>query len=339
MARANHKAVVRAGALKKKKSFTIHDVAAKAGVAVGTVSGVLSGKPIHSPKMVARVRAIIRETGFKPRRHKDRLQTTGFRQFGLLYPEPEITKTGMSTPLAQMLVRGIDEIMAETNDQLIVTQMSPGGRMPICIEKHQVEGLIIRSGDYPDSFLKKLRGIPSVWAMGNRPQPKGIDSVGVDNVRLGSMAAEKFLATRAKRVLLVHHDDQFNLELVIRNAACEDILRNKSIEVKRVTLAKLPDALRNHQIPTAVFVPGHDAEVIRIYHLLAETGHRPCGKTPIVCAASDMLTIASLNANLHVLSINPEAIGRAAARQLLWRISHLHEPPQTVLVSPVEAQR
>jgi hypothetical protein len=35
-----------------------------------------------------------------------------------------------------------------------------------------------------------------------------------------------------------------------------------------------------------------------------------------------------------MLSIDPFEIGRAAARQLLWRCDHLHEPARTLLISP-----
>lgn len=319
------------------QKVTIAEVAKRAEMSVGTVSGVLNRRQGHSPETIAKVRSVVLETGFKPRRYKGRKVTSRLHQFAFLYPEPRVTKHGMVTYLGMTLARGADEVFAEQGNQLIVTQLQPGGRMPLCIKKHQVEGVLVRAGDYPDNLVGQLKGVPAVWVIGNRPPPVEMDFVGVDNLRLGRLAAEQLLRLQPKRVLLIETEQQFNLELRIRSQACEDVLSFKSVKVQRVHHADLAAALSsNERGLTALFVPGHDDDVQRVSQLLSEASAGVRRKTRIVSVVTDphLQRLDSLSSSMVVLTIDPLEIGRAAARQLLWRREHPHESARTVLISP-----
>ena len=290
---------------------------------MGTVSGVLNGRLDQAPETVAKVRALIRETGFKPRRYKNRPDVVGFRQFALLHPESQGAISASTTHLAQKLAQGADEVFAECNDQLIVTQMTGDGKLPRCLIKQKFSGLIIRGGDFPDVLFEKLRGIPSVWAFSIKAAPEDLDNVGVDNIQVAAMAARMIRNSGAKRALLLQHDDTFNLELVVRNCVCENILRTRSFPVDFVSLADLGTAISAHdRHSTAVFVPGHDPQSVAAYQILQEQGHKPCVKAPLVCVTANPGLLAAIDPNITAIFIEPMEIGKAAARQLLWRISH-----------------
>lgn len=308
---------------------TIYDIAKLAGVSVGTVSGVLNGNVLQSPETAAKLRAIMLQMGYSPRRYKGRGKGNIKWQFAFLYPPLQITKHGMITPLGLALSQGADEVFGESNYQMTVIAMHADGTMPRCIAKRQVAGVIVRGGDYPDDLVEQLRGIPAVWAVSNRPPPFKIDSVGIDNLRLGGEAGEMLLKLQAKRVLLIEHEDQYNLELKIRLLACEDMLAGKGVVSRRVALKKLATEIREGD---AVFVPGHDKEVAEIHTLLTSRKIKFGDSIPIVCAATDDASIRELDKRIAVLPIDPIIIGRAAARQLLWRLDHFFEPPRTILV-------
>ncbi|BDG23669.1 hypothetical protein TthSNM33_08630 [Thermus thermophilus] len=57
----------------KRKKPTIHDVAAKAGVGLGTVSRVLNDHPAVRPETRARVLRAMEELGYAPNPHARRI--------------------------------------------------------------------------------------------------------------------------------------------------------------------------------------------------------------------------------------------------------------------------
>lgn len=319
--------------MKSKKKLSIRDIASLSGLSVGTISGVMNGRRIHSPETVAKVKAVVRQSGYSPRKYDGRKTQKSIQQFGFLFPEVAQGK-GVITYLGIELARGAEEIFARQNDELIITEMRSGGRTPLCIEKYQVDGLIIRGGDYPEHLETMLQGIPSVWVMGNRPHPVDFDSVSLDNLHLGGLAADRLLKERVEHIFMIHHKDQFNMELGIRLMACEEALKHKSVTCERVLLGDLPTAIAKKKRKSGVFVPGHDAEVLETCRLLQSKGLGPCTKVPIVCAATDRDALLKAYPKLVTLWINPFALGRAAAQQLLWRMMNLNEPSQSILLRP-----
>lgn len=319
--------------MKSKENLSIRDIASLAGLSVGTISGVMNGGRIHSPETVAKVKAVIRQSGYTPRKYQGRKTQKSIRQFGFLFPEV-IQGKGLITYLGIELARGAEEVFAKQNDELIITEMRSEGRTPLCIEKFQVDGLIVRGGDYPEHLEMMLRGIPSVWVMGNRPHPVDFDSVSLDNLHLGGLAADRLLKERVEHIFMIHHKDQFNMELGIRLMACEEALKHKSVTYERVLLEDLPSSIAKKKRKSGVFVPGHDAEVLETCRLLQSRGLGPCTKIPIVCAATDRDALVTAHPRLATLWINPFALGRAAAQQLLWRMMNLNEPSQSILLRP-----
>jgi DNA-binding LacI/PurR family transcriptional regulator len=319
------------------QTVTISKIAALAGVSVGTVSGVLNGNTAHAPKTAARIRALAREMGFNPRRYEGRSAARGMRQFVFLYSAPQLAKHGMLTPLGIAVAQGADEIFASGNDQLIVAQMRSNEAMPICIQKRQVAGVIVRGSDYREDLIERLNGIPSVWTIGSRTPPLEIDAVGVDNVWLGGMIARRILRTDVERVLSIEHEDNFHLELKIRALACEDVLRQNAVVVEKVGMTKLPAAIKKSRRPkTGIFIPGHDAEVLEAYRAIETARLKPRRDIPIFCAATEMECVRRIDERIIAISIDPIGIGRAAARQLLWRLDHMHEAIRTMLICPKE---
>ena len=320
-----------------KTSLTLADVARQAGCSVGTVSGILNGKGSHAPAMIARVMEAVRATGFTPRKKSSPRITRQGSQFTLYFPEDSAPGIARSTFLGVSMTRGVEEVLAAERHHLLITEARSDGSVPALISKGQIDGIILRAANYPQPFLESLRSIPAVWAFGVHPPPLHIDLVSVDNVRLGILAAERFSEAAVEEVRIIHRRDEDNLEILIRILSCEHALLQRGISVSRLALESAesellvkPISLKKQQ---GIFVSGHDADVLKICRIIKSK--RLTDQTAFLGVVADHQSVLSAYPDSQLIRIDPEAVGRAAANQLLWRLQNLHAPPQTVLVRAV----
>lgn len=313
------------------KKITARDVARKAGVSVGTVSRILNNLSGHAPATIARVRAAMYELGFSPPKLKPSGMKRKVHQVALLFPDHESTPLGMVTPLGLGLAKGADEVLARNRQQLLVTQMRGVNELPYCITRHQVEGVLVRDGVMPDSFVENLRGLPCVRIFGTRRASQSEDVVTSDNYQLGLMAARTMLGARKKKFLLITHDHLFLDEFQLRVFACRLALQQAGVEVDVVSVDQIKKLAKES---FTAFIPGHDEHVEAVARLLGETGGWSKGKFSLVAAVTDRDRLTRNFPWMEVVSVYSEDLGRAAAQQLLWRMQHPNDSPRTILVPP-----
>ena len=330
-----------------QKRPTIYDVASVAGVSTGTVSRILNGHGAHAPETAARVQAAMREMGFHPRRHSVRdMRQAKMQPVWLLLPSAQgaADESDAARALNAELARGADGFFGGQGDQyrLSVGKLAGPETIPEDVLKRQAAGVMLRAGAYHPAVMEQLRAIPLVWVMEGAPPPRGVDVVSVDNVRLGQAAAEKLLAEGHRKIAFLRPRIE-DLESEARLSGFRFLLRTACIEL--VELFSEPHPITTERIAgfrsrfhadaegaTAVFVPADDVD----FELACKALHGDeleNGPT-LLGVVADADRFRGFGGRVHLLRLNPERIGWAAAEQLAWRVRHPYSEPRTLLVQP-----
>ena len=305
----------------------IREVAKAAGVSVATVSGVLNNSGRHSPVTAAKVRQVMQDMGYVPRRNKLRrpAKKGDVLSVGVLFPD--VHPAGTQTPLGKGLARGVQKALSEQNAQASVLTLDDDGSLPDAITSGALQGVVVRSGSRVEGGDERLgrelerAGIPVVWTFGTSSMPSA-DVVMVDDRGCGIWAAD-WVPMESSRVLIVRTPDR-NIDIGFRAIAFDYHLRDRGLTPHQLVHdsdAKLAKAFNDlPDSPVAVFVPGHDAQVLAVHELLAKRPHKKGSEDMLIAIMTDNTPLAPhVGESVHVLHIDPVRIGIAAGRQLLWR--------------------
>jgi LacI family transcriptional regulator len=189
----------------KGKRLTIRDVAAQAGVSTQTVSRVINNHPDVAPETMARVQAVIRETGYAPNMlarslTQGRSHTLGVVCYGLDYFGPSRIVSAIEHQAAEMGY-GISLnliLEPETDDVDLVLNN---------LRSRQVDGIIWAIPEVSNNRAwSRTRGselpVP-VILVGGQAGRAFLPSIGIDNAAIGCLATEHLLAGGARNVGIV----------------------------------------------------------------------------------------------------------------------------------------
>jgi LacI family transcriptional regulator len=174
----------------------IEDVAARAGVSVGTVSNVLNRPQAVAPKTRARVETAIAELGYLPNESARALVAGRSRTLGLVVPD-------VTNPFFADLARGAEEV-ADKHDVVVMLYNSAESaerelRYLGRLETQRVLGILVtpvnRGGRATDELI--ARGTPVVL-LDRGQASRSVCSVAVDH-RAGGALAGAHLAERGHR--------------------------------------------------------------------------------------------------------------------------------------------
>ncbi|WP_457636491.1 LacI family DNA-binding transcriptional regulator [Oceanithermus sp.] len=168
---------------------TIADVAARAGVGIGTVSRVINSSPAVRPETRARVQAVMKELGYVPNPHARRI--AGGRSYTVSVLLPFV-----GTEFYLRLIEGIEEELGVQRYDLALFPLLTRKRLERFLNSsalaYHTDGLIVASYDlaerFPGGVLPTDRPVVMVDARSQR-----YDSVFLDNELGGRMAAEHLL--------------------------------------------------------------------------------------------------------------------------------------------------
>ncbi|MGP0030939.1 MAG: LacI family DNA-binding transcriptional regulator [Acidimicrobiales bacterium] len=169
----------------------IKDVAARAGVSVGTVSNVLNRPTAVRPETRARVEATIRELGFVPNASARQLRGQS-RTIAYVVLDA-------SNPFFTDVARGIEEVSREEGLSLFICNSDQSAvREDEYLERLtelRVAGVLITALDYANHRLRTLRhlGVPVVLVDRAPDDSDDWCTVGVDDVAGGEMAIDHLL--------------------------------------------------------------------------------------------------------------------------------------------------
>lgn len=185
----------------KKGVVTIADVAKHAGVAVSTVSYVLSGKRAISASTSARVHASIRTLGYHPHAGARSLASNRSSVIALVLP----LRQGMHLPvLMQFATAVVTSARSHHHDVLLVTaDEGPPGLRRVAASA-MVDGLIVMDVEMDDPRVPTLRELarPSVL-IGLPSDPSGLTCIDLDFHRAGAICVEHLAGLGHREVALL----------------------------------------------------------------------------------------------------------------------------------------
>jgi LacI family transcriptional regulator len=182
-------------------SYSIRDVAAEAGVSVGTVSNVLNRPEAVAPATRARVEEAIAALGFVRNESARQLRAGRSRTVGLVVLD-------VANPFFTDVARGVEEAVAAEGLAVVLCdsaeQADREQRYLDLLEEQRVQGILITPVEGVGTRLRQLRqrGMPVVlvdrWA-----STRSFCSVSVDDVYGGELAATHLVDRGHQRIAFV----------------------------------------------------------------------------------------------------------------------------------------
>lgn len=331
---------------------SIVQLSERAGVSKSTVSRVLNDDPRVSEQAVQAVRAAAAELGYtgplRPGRPKGTRNGVRKRSVALLFPDPN--PAALRTVLSARLILGIESTLREAGLSLIVTGLTASHRLPVCLEQGLVDGFIMRGAVLDRSRFGLIEQCPvpaRIYLFEPRsPLGPGWDVVFEDNDEIAALASRWLVERNAKRILCVNripthpslrHRCQALVSQLASSSAKVHVLSTDQplLEPLRYALGQLDGR------PDGVFVTGPDDSVVETYRALRQLGIKVGGASsecPLISCNNDPDRLATLDPELPNLDIQPEALGRAAADMLLWRLKHPKDPARRLTLTPALVQ-
>jgi LacI family transcriptional regulator len=305
---------------------SIRDVAALAGVSVGTVSNVLNRPDIVAEPTRDRVLAAIKSLGFIRNESARQLRAGRSRTIGLVVLD-------VANPFFTDVARGVEDEASESGLAVILCnsddQKAKETRYLEVLEEHRVQGILITPVSGADQRLASVqrRGTPVVLVDSRSPS-RGQCSVSVDDVLGGDLAVTHLLEEGHRQIAFVggplsirqvsdRRDGALAaLERAGRDGADLQVIETPALNVAAgqqagAIIAGLPAGAR----PTAVFCAN---DLLALGVLQEMTTHRIgvpdgiaiVGYDDVVFASAAAVPLSSVRQPRHQL-------GRAAAQLLI----------------------
>jgi LacI family transcriptional regulator len=243
---------------------SIRDVAAYAGVSVGTVSNVLNRPDVVAEPTRSRVQAAIKQLGFIRNESARQLRAGRSRTIGLVVLD-------VANPFFTDVARGVEDEASESGLAVILCnsddQQAKETHYLELLEEHRVQGILITPvpGAYERLARLQRRGTPVVL-VDSRSPTHGQCSVAVDDVLGGDLAVTHLLEAQHERIAFVggpmtfrqvadRHEGAIRaLRRVGRRAGHLQVIETAALNVSAgklagAAIAEMPAARR----PTAVF--------------------------------------------------------------------------------------
>jgi LacI family transcriptional regulator len=254
---------------------SLRDVAALAGVSVGTVSNVLNHPTKVSAQTAERVFAAIQQLGFVRNEAARQLRQGHSRSVGLIVLD-------IRNPFFTDVAQGVeDEVTARSRSVLLANCAEDAARESAYLdlfEEQRVDGLLISPvGDVLDRLDRlRARGM-AVILVDRLASTASYSSVSVDDVRGGRLAMEHLLAIGRRRVTFVGASTEIE-QVRDRLAGAYE------------AVAQVPDATLEHREITGMNVAPALVEGERIVAL------PPAERPDAVFAANDLIAMGMLQA-------------------------------------------
>lgn len=321
------------------RPVNIHDVAKRAGVAVSSVSRVLSNHPAVSDQMRARVEAAARELGYSPDPVAQSLRSGSSRLIGYVVRD-------FLTPFFSEVIEGLEEVLSKAGYTLLV--MNGGGQPAQEVERiamlkqRRVDGLLLSTvADSTPKLRKAVLGFERPVVMVDRDinraevgralfdHVSGVAEATSDLVALGHTRIAMVTGTpdvrptrerlRGFREGLRSSDKAMGDAVEVTGAFSASFSRGKTAELLSGPVRKRPTAL----------LAGGVQATIGVLEALSDLGMRP-GEDISLVVVDDLPWLRVLRPKISAVSRDPEVIGRVAGELVLAQIGGA--PPSTVML-------
>ena len=323
---------------------TMHDVAARAGVSLKTVSRVINAEPGVSPLLADRVESAVRELGY---RHN--LTASNLRRRSQRTASFAVLVQDLSNSYSAALLRAVDDVARRCEVVMISASLDEEEErergLVAQLIKRRVDGLILMPATHDQSYLRAevLAGF-AVVTIDRPPSNLAVDSVLVDNLEGARSATAHLLERGHERIALITDDQRIytaQQRLQGYRAALSDAgvqFDPSLVRTARTAAAASPamhDLLGLPDPPTAVFSARND--VTRgVVMALREAG----ASSWMALVGFDDLPMAEvLEPPVTVVEQQTVEVGRRAAELLLQRLAGSEGPVQNVVLPTRLVQR
>ncbi len=317
---------------------SMREVAERAGVAMSSVSRVLSGHPDVSPAMRERVMAVVAELGYQPDLLAQSLRRRATRSVGFVVGD-------IANPLLAEIVKGAEQALRESGYSMLLTDSEGDPARDAdhvrLFEQRRVDGLMLSlaSEDHADTIdVLRQFGTPAVLVDRELPPEVGASAVLSDHRTGMRDAVSHLLDLGHRRIgLIVGQPMRPSRE---RRAGLEEAFAARDLPATyHVVEGSLsPDHGRNatRQLleldppPTAIVAGGNQLLIGTLGELL-ERGMRLGEDISLVsCDAIDVTEL--FTPPIAVVRRDNREIGYRAARLLLERLADGDTGPRTELL-------
>jgi LacI family transcriptional regulator len=318
---------------------TLREVAARAGVHVGTASRALNEetRPLVNDQTAQRVLLAAAELGYQPNPIARGLKTNRSMSIGVVIPD-------LTNPLFPPIVRGIeDALMAEGYTPLLVNTDNDAEREAVLVtalRHRQVDGLLFATARLQHPTITKLASENVPLVLVNRrldsaelPTVTSDDAAGVElaldhlvelgHTRIAYIAGPQTTSTGTDRLAafragMARHG--------LDPSAVVDTARWSEREGERASA----ELTARHPGFTAVLA-GNDLLALGCYDYLAAQG-LSCPADVSVIGFNDMQFMDKVRPGLTTVALPQYEVGATAARLLLERIRQPGTPPRTIVL-------
>jgi LacI family transcriptional regulator len=182
---------------------TIKQVADLAGVAVGTVSHVITGSVPVSEPLRRKVHAAIRELDYHPNHVARSLKTSKTRTLGIIVPD-------MTIPYFPKLIRGAEAAARKRGYSLIAVNSDDDGDrqrdLLSLLRSQRVDGILLVIAAAPTPVQQIARMVEAgvhLVCLDRIPDRVPVDCVSVEDTDAACMGVEHLLAQGHRRVAIV----------------------------------------------------------------------------------------------------------------------------------------
>ncbi|MFF7791112.1 substrate-binding domain-containing protein [Streptomyces sp. NPDC007991] len=329
-----------------RERATIGDVAARAGVGVGTVSRVLNGSRNVSDDTRERVLRTMSDLDYRPNRRARALSTGRTQSVAVMAPfatEPSVVER----------LRGISRVLQASDHDLtlldVVTSDERDQQYRAVATGDRFDGLLAISLRPTDDDVKQLAraGLPTVLLDCDHPD---LPRVVIDDVRGGMLATRHLLQLGHRRIAFMGEeaDDRFRFTASARRReGCELALKAYGLALEepyvrvgphgRAVAHRLTDELLALPERPSAIVAASDTQALGVLEAASSSGVRIPQELSVV--GFDDLDVAAY-VGLTTVRQPLHASGEIAARLLLERIGRpVGDPVEKVLELEVVPRR
>ncbi|MEU4626883.1 LacI family DNA-binding transcriptional regulator [Actinoplanes sp. NPDC023801] len=308
----------------------IREVAAAAGVSVGTVSNVLNSPDIVAVDTRKRVELAMQELGFVRNGLARQLREGRGSTVGAVVLD-------IGNPFFTEVARGIEDRLAEAGCLLTLcsTDQRPEreARYVQMLEEQGVRGMLVTPGrrDFESLLAVHRRGVPVVLL--DCPSPtEELSSVSIDDFRGGELAAAHLVSQGHRRILFLNGPTQV-MQCAARSRgahrAVQEAGLDPSLHLFEVALSRADTDSAEHTLMQILALPERPTAIMCVSDMVA-LGVMRCLRKQGVKVPDDIAVVgyddvpfaAELATSLTTVRQPTYELGHAAAGILLTEANH-----------------
>jgi LacI family transcriptional regulator len=324
---------------------TMREVAALAGVAIKTVSRVVTGVPTVDPAIAARVREAADKLGYRPNLTASSLRRGDGRTatIGMLVEDA-------ANPFSAALTRTVENVARERSVVVLVGSLDedPARERELtrALIDRRVDGLVIVPAGRDQSYLISEQSSGTCMVFVDREAGLlDADAVVSDNRRGAVTAVNHLLAAGHRRIAYVgdrasiptaaQRFDGYRHALEVAHIGCDDGIVRHTGSSEASAIAATEQLLSLPNPPTALFTSQNFVTIGAVRAL------RALGLQDTVAHVGfDDFPLADiLSPGISVIAQDVEQLGRTAAEMLFGRLDGDASPTRTVTVPTRLIQR